>query len=115
MALGIGVEVTDELGSLVVSPHGDVDMETAPELDAALAAVDDAVSRVVVDLSDVDFLDSSGITVLVEHWQRLQQRAHPAELRLVVATPAVAKVLDVAGLAHVLPGYASRPEALREP
>ena len=55
--------------ALVVEAVGEIDMATAPQLAAALEAVSGRVTRVVVDLSAVSFLDSSGLNTLV-HAQR---------------------------------------------
>ena len=112
MALGMGLEVTIEPTHALVRIHGDVDMETAPRLDEALRDLPDT-EHVVIDLGDVDFLDSSGLTVLVEHTQRLARRAPPGDLRLVGPRPAVTKVLDVAGLTGVLAVFESYAAAVQ--
>jgi anti-sigma B factor antagonist len=59
--------VTRVLGPVtVVGVGGEIDNYTAPQLRAALdAAVDGGAQRLIVDLTDTDFLDSSGLGVLV--------------------------------------------------
>src|SRR5215471_4020160 len=52
-------------GVLVLSVGGEVDLTTAPELARAIRLVPERTSRVVVDLTGVVFLDSSGLNVLV--------------------------------------------------
>lgn len=113
MAIGIGIELTEANGHTTVRVHGDVDMETAPHLDDVLAGLPREARIVVIDLSDVEFVDSSGLTVLVEHWQRLERRVPGAEIRLVVARPTVSRVLDVAGLAQVFKVFATYDDAVR--
>jgi anti-sigma B factor antagonist len=62
--LEIGVEREDSLARIV--PKGEIDMATAPDLEAAIRglASDSGVRRVLVDLAGVTFLDSSGLHVL---------------------------------------------------
>jgi anti-sigma B factor antagonist len=68
-------------GTLIVDVVGEIDMATAPELAAAIGAADGGVQRVVVDLSDVSFLDSSALNALV-HCQRTLAE-HEIDLRVV--------------------------------
>jgi anti-sigma B factor antagonist len=65
-SLEVGVEHDD--GTTVVSPLGEIDMATAPKLRASLLTTN---GHVVVDLSAVSVLDSTGIAVLAEARKRL--------------------------------------------
>lgn len=78
-----------------VVAHGEVDASTAPQLADALQGLTGA-SIVVLDASDVGFLDSSGLRVLVNTGQELSD----AGGRLVIdgMSPAVHRVLEVSGL-----------------
>jgi anti-sigma B factor antagonist len=80
----------------VVEVIGEVDLSTAGQVEQAIteAAVDGA--RVVVDLSGVAFLDSSGVTALLR-----SAKAHDIVLRR--PSPAVSEVLAMAGLTDTLP------------
>lgn len=61
----IGVEKTPD--SVVVQPKGDIDASRSRELQAALRGVfDERPSRVIVDLGEVPYMDSSGLATLVE-------------------------------------------------
>jgi anti-anti-sigma factor len=55
--------------AVVVAIVGEIDMATAPEVSRAIDATRDDASRVVVDLTEVTFLDSSALNALV-HCQR---------------------------------------------
>ena len=86
---------------LTVVVQGEVDLLTAPELDRELA---DAVSRrpdtVLVDLSQVTFLDSSGCNALVQGKRRADNAGVGFELHEV--TPACLRVFEIAGLTEIL-------------
>ena len=72
-------------------------MATAPQLAAALEAVSDRTTRVVVDLSAVSFLDSSGLNALVHARRALAER----ELSFRVVSPkdqVVRRVLEITRL-----------------
>ena len=78
MAESLDIEVRTEGNVCVVVVGGEVDMATAPQLDAALATVE---GDVVVDLAAVTFLDSSGIGVLVKAAQRASAAGHVLRTR----------------------------------
>jgi stage II sporulation protein AA (anti-sigma F factor antagonist) len=63
------LERRDQDGTTVVGVSGEVDLASSPDLTACLDQVDGVV---VVDLSDVTFLDSSGMGALVAARKRLQ-------------------------------------------
>ena len=85
-------------GVVEIVPHGEIDLETAPELrgavDAAFAAEEPALIR--VDLSDVVFVDSVGISALVGGYHTAAIRG----TRLVVTHPSefVYKQLYISGV-----------------
>ncbi len=81
-----------------VAVRGEIDAHTAPALAAALAAAEQ--QPLVVDLAEVDFVDSSGLRVLLEAHQTMAA----AGRALVLARPsdAVQRVLAVAGLDEYL-------------
>ena len=63
------LNVTYDANATIVSVAGEVDMATAEQLSQCLSSVDSG--RVVVDLAQTSFLDSSGVAVLVATWNRL--------------------------------------------
>jgi anti-anti-sigma factor len=93
-----------ETGSAVVlSAAGEVDLETGPRLRAALADLleRDQPVPIVVDLSAVTFLGSTGIAVLVDaHWQAEQAKV-PFTLVVVPEGP-VHRTLRATGVDHHL-------------
>jgi anti-sigma B factor antagonist len=73
--------------------------------------VDDGRTRLIVNLTEVGFMDSSGLGVLVGGLKRLTERGG----KLVLACPegSPLKVLTITGLDKVFPIHASVDEALR--
>lgn len=93
------IEVVECKRATVVSVSGEVDVATAPELDEKLATVA-ASPRVVVDLSGVTFLDSSGLGVLIKALKRVKDTG--GSLVLVITEPRILKVFTITGLDKVL-------------
>ena len=86
---------------LVVEVAGEVDMATSPQLTQAVEAAPDSMRRVVVDLSEVTFLDSSGLNALVVTRRSLAVRG--IDLRVVSpADHVVRRVFEIAQLTDEL-------------
>src|SRR5271154_6292599 len=88
-------------GVPVVMAAGEFDASTAPELRSALDAISDSSKKVIVDLSNVTFLDSTALGALVYTAKRLSAKHPNAHLVLVVTHPHIMKVFEVTGLDHV--------------
>jgi anti-sigma B factor antagonist len=81
---------------------GEIDLYTAPRLHSELAAVIANAapeSRVIVDMSGVEFCDSTGMNVLLSCLRQVRERG--GELELAAPRPAVMKILQVTGLDSV--------------
>ena len=84
----------------VVSVAGEIDLYTAPKLQSELtAALSRNPARLIVDMSAVEFCDSTGINVLLAAHR--QAREHGGELQLAGPGSATRKVLQVTGLEAV--------------
>jgi anti-anti-sigma factor len=96
----------------IVAVGGDVDIASAPEFEDALAHAldDDAAAGVVVDLTRVTFIDSTGLSALVRAFERYRWSGR--ELALVSDERRVAIMLEVSRLDRVLKRYPTRGEAL---
>lgn len=95
----------------VVTPSGEVDMLTAPQLGRRLLSlVEEGKTGLVVDLSRVTFMDSTGIGVLVDAVRRL--RARRANLALVCPSDRILRPFEITGLVGVLNIFGTREEAL---
>jgi anti-sigma B factor antagonist len=83
----------------VLRVSGEIDIQTSPILEEQLRlTMDGGDTSLVVDMGDVSFLDSTGLSVLVGALQRC--RAAGGDLRLVAPQPNVRRVLDITGLAE---------------
>ena len=84
--------------------HGDIDLNTAPQLvEEANRLIDTGCRVLLLDLSGVEFCDSSGLSALV----RLRNRLQPLGGRVSLAgpTPIVQRVLEVSGLTEIFGTY----------
>ena len=110
MAPGITYGAIDAY-TQVIEPHGELDLATAPDLRAALNAVyDTGKRRIIVDLGEVPFIDSSGFRVLVAAHNKLV--ADGGALIVMCSDPLLLRVFDVAGLTQVFYVVQSRREAI---
>jgi anti-sigma B factor antagonist len=95
----------------VVAPRGEVDALTAPQLGRRLLGLaDEGKTRVVVDLSHVTFMDSTGIGVLLNALRQLRQRK--GGLVLVCPTERIMRPFQITGLVDHLRIFGSREQAL---
>jgi anti-sigma B factor antagonist len=91
-------------GCRVLEIGGEVDVYTAPQLrERLIAMVEAGDRRVVVDLGRVEFLDSTGLGVLVGALKRL--RGVDGELSLVCAQERLLKIFRITGLDRVFTLY----------
>jgi len=96
----------------VVSVAGEIDVYTAPKLrEQIVALVDEGQYHLVVDMSGVEFLDSTGLGVLVGGLKRV--RAHDGSLSLVCNEERILKIFRITGLTKVFPIHSTVDEAVR--
>ncbi len=96
-------------GKTLVTVGGEIDVYTAPKLrDKITALVADGVYDIVIDMEGVEFLDSTGLGVLVGGLKKV--RAHDGSLQLVCTQDRLLKIFRITGLAKVFVIHDS-PEA----
>jgi len=94
-------EVVDIAGWCVVSVFGEVDVATAPELKERLTGlVGEGRVKLVLDLSGVDFLDSTGLGMIVSALKRA--RTHGGDLRIVCTESRITRLFEITGLDKAL-------------
>ncbi|MEE8393325.1 MAG: STAS domain-containing protein [Rhodospirillales bacterium] len=103
-------EIREEGGAKVVAFEGDIDLDGSPEARKVLLECIGGDKPVLVDLSKVGYIDSSGVASLVESFQKARKKG--CAFALVSASEAVMRVLQLARLDKVFPIYDSVEEAL---
>lgn len=107
------VEITEHKGIIIAVLSGDFDLYSAPSArDVILKHAATEGHRLLVDLSDVKYMDSSGIGTLI----RLLQHTREKKGRLVFAglQPSPHKVLDMANILPLLNTVATSEEGIEK-
>jgi anti-sigma B factor antagonist len=90
----------EEDGRAIVAVGGEIDVYTAPKLrDQITELVSGGSYNIVIDLEAVEFLDSTGLGVLVGGLKKV--RAHDGSLELVCSQERLLKIFRITGLAKV--------------
>jgi anti-sigma B factor antagonist len=108
MAGSSGVSLTTRpgRGCTVVQVAGELDMASAPDLQAGLRqAVDNGGDTIVLDLAGVRFIDSSGLGTIVLTYKELQLRAR--RLCLAAVQPFLLKVIELTSVDRLVAIYDS--------
>lgn len=96
---------------IVVRARGVIDLATSPQLRERLLSADAQAAIVVLDLGAVEFIDSSGLRVILEH----HQRAEAEDFRFVVtiqgSARSVQRLFEVSGVSARVE-LTDEPEAL---
>jgi anti-sigma B factor antagonist len=108
----LGLVASEQDGWAVLTVSGEIDIATAPSLRERLHAIlADDNQRLVVDLDDVGFLDSTALGVLVGALKRA--RTEGGEVRIVSTQPRVRKVFEITRLDSAFDLFDSVDEAVR--
>lgn len=109
MELGLNVRTSGSY--VVVDVKGEIDVYTAPKLrEKMIELVSEGSYDVVVNLESVDFLDSTGLGVLVGALKRV--KAHDGSMALVCTQHKILKIFKITGLTRVFPIHDSVEEAI---
>ena len=103
--------VRTEDGCTVVEVAGDVDVYSTPQVrEALLETINAGVRGLVIDLDAVEFIDSSGLGVLVVALKRV--RSAESTLHLVCNREPILKMFRITGLMKVFPVHATLADAI---
>jgi anti-sigma B factor antagonist len=102
--------IKEEQGKIVIALAGDIDLENAGEVRKALLNSLKQKKDLLIDLSAVSYIDSSGIASLVEGLQVARKQKN--ELSLVSVSPRAMRVLELARLDKVFSIHADVAAAL---
>jgi len=95
------VSMRSQGGRTIMSVGGEIDLYTAPRLHGELvtALAGGGPEQIVVDMSGVEFCDSTGMNVLLAAHRRAREQG--GDLELAAPRPAIKKILQVTGLESV--------------
>jgi anti-sigma B factor antagonist len=111
MAIEFSIEDRRVGDAHVVSVKGEIDLFTAPDFKQRVSApIDAGVPKVVVDLSETTFIDSSSLGVLIGAHRRL--KLHGGSLAIVCSNESIAKTFRITGLDGVFTLTGSLEDAL---
>jgi anti-sigma B factor antagonist len=105
----IGLQVRTIDGHAVVAVSGEIDVSTAPALQASIdVLIQNGTRQFIVDLEAVDFIDSSCLKTLI----RVIKQLGPSSLRVVASQPRVIRVFSVSGIDQLIPVFKSVEAAI---
>lgn len=109
--MDLSLETRQEKDHTVIEVGGEIDVYTAPKLrDAMTELVDQGQYNLIVDLEKVDFLDSTGLGVLVGGLKKV--RTNDGSLQLVCTQERLLKIFRITGLGKVFAIHSTQAEAL---
>jgi anti-sigma B factor antagonist len=109
----LSLETRQEDGNTIIEVGGEIDVYTAPKLrDKITELVGNGNYNLVIDMEKVDFLDSTGLGVLVGGLKKV--RAHDGSMRLICNQERLLKIFRITGLAKVFVIHGSQADALAE-
>ncbi len=104
------VDVRSENGAPLLFVKGELDLASSPTLEQELERVaGDSPSLVIIDLRELEFMDSTGLSVLIRAHQRAQESGH--RLGIVNGSRQVRRLLSLTGVADRLT-IVDQPEEL---
>jgi anti-sigma B factor antagonist len=91
------VQLVTDAGAAAVTVVGELDLETTPEFDRRLAGIDvTQITRLLIDLGGVTFMDSTGLSSIVRAHQRAESHGHTLVLRR--GSRQVQRLFEVTGI-----------------
>lgn len=104
--MDLDVETSQVGAASVLTLRGEIDVYTAPRLrQAIIDLVDGGAAHIAVDMRGVDFLDSTGLGVLVGGLKRVKVK--DGSLTIVTTQDKILKIFDITGLNKVFPIFDS--------
>ena len=109
--MDLSLETREVADRTVVTVGGEIDVYTAPKLrDKITELVNGGHHRLLIDMEKVEFLDSTGLGVLVGGLKKV--RAHDGSMELICSQDRLLKIFRITGLAKVFPIHTSVEEAV---
>lgn len=95
----MNIKMKQEKQNLCATPEGRIDAATAPELQEQLMASMNGVRDFTLDLSEVDYISSAGLRVLVVLQKRMKDQG---SMTIINVRPEITSILKVTGLLKML-------------
>jgi anti-sigma B factor antagonist len=100
-----------ENGVAIVGLTGEVDVYTSPRLKQEIVdLLKQGYTKIIVDTTKVEYLDSSGLGVLIGGLKRARER--DGDLRLICDSPRILRIFEITGLTKIFDIHRSEAEAL---
>lgn len=93
------IDIKKEGDKLIIAPKGNIDYVTAPELDEAVSKVGDDVMTIELDMSEVPYISSAGLRVILNADEIMQDRNG---IKLVGVNNDVRAILEMTGFYDTL-------------
>ncbi len=111
--MDLSLETRQADGRTIIEVGGEIDVYTAPKLrDKIGELVSQGNYNLVIDMEHIDFLDSTGLGVLVGGLKKV--RAHDGSMQLVCTQERLLKIFRITGLAKVFAIHGSQADALAQ-
>jgi len=111
--LGVSYMTETQNGTVVFAVRGCLDIATTPSVKGALVeATGEGKRDVIVDLTNLEFLDSTGLSALIGAQRRSQE--HGASIRVVVREGPIQRLFNITGLVRVFAVYHTLAAALKD-
>lgn len=99
----------------LILPHGEIDVYTVPEFEQAISdAVEQGGRVIIVDLSDISYLDSAGLSTMMISYQALSAEGGELYVVVPIERPAVRRVLEITRVDTLVKVRASLAEVRKE-
>ena len=113
MEMDLQIKVRRSSDIPVIELAGEVDAYTCSRLrEAMIEAIEDGGASLVVNMKDVEYIDSSGLGTLVGGLKRVSERE--GSIAICCTNPQIRKVFDITGLVKVFPIFGTEEEAVRD-
>lgn len=103
----LDIRITEQEGHVACQPVGELDAYTVPAFREALAGLG-SVPRLLIDLSEVPFMDSAGLGALIGGIRRVRESG--GEVAVACARPALTRLLHTTGFDRIV-SVTDTPEA----
>src|ERR1700756_440371 len=109
----LSIDIKNEAGAAIFRLRGSLDVATSPSVRAALMeTASEGNHEIVVDLTKLEFLDSTGLGALIGAHRRALENG--GKVRLAVGEGAIARLLNITGLIRIFPVYTTLEDAINE-